>query len=119
MSTMKKMVSALALTAMLGACAGRDPQIISAVQPGDQNLNCDTISAEMMANTQRIQQLQKESSDTTGKNVAFGVVGAILFWPALFAMDFKDGAGKDAQALQARQSFLASMLAQRHCAVTG
>jgi hypothetical protein len=99
----------------VAACAGRDPQMVQIVQPMDQHMDCNAINAEVYANNVRIQQLQTESSNTTGKNIAFGVVGAILFWPALFAMDFKDGAGKDAQALQARQGYLASLMASKRC----
>jgi hypothetical protein len=97
----------------LSACGGRDPQQIQVVQAYDHTSDCTAISAEINANQVRITSLRKESSDTTGKNVALGVAGAILFWPALFAMDFKDGAGKDAASLEARNNYLAQVMAQR------
>lgn len=115
MSTIRRSVMSIVLVVELAACAGRDPQMISTSQPGDVNLTCPMISAEMQANTQRIGQLQSESSSTTGKNVALGIVGGLLFWPALFAMDLKDGAGKDAATLQVRQTYLQQIGAQKGC----
>jgi hypothetical protein len=109
----KKMVGVLALTAVLGACAGREPMQIAVVQPQDSASDCTALQAELNANTTRIASLSKESSNTTSGNVALGVAGALLFWPALFAMDFKDAAGKDAAALQARQNYLATLATQR------
>jgi hypothetical protein len=115
MSMIRKMVSALVLTAMLGACAGRDPNPVGVVQQGDQSLDCTAIQAQVIANDNQIRALSKESSNTTGGNIALGVVGAILFWPALFAMDFKGAADKETAALQSRQSYLGTLAAQRGC----
>jgi len=41
-----------------------------------------------------------------------GVVGLII-WPVWFGMDFKDAAGKDLAALQARQQYLATLATER------
>jgi len=38
-----------------------------------------------------------------------------LFWPALFAMDFKDASGKEAASLQQRQGYLQQLAAQKGC----
>ena len=117
MSMMRTMVSALALMAMLGACAGRDPNLVAVVQPGDQSLDCTAIQAQVIANDNQIRSLSKESSNTTGGNIALGVAGALLFWPALFAMDFKGAADKETSALQTRQSYLGTLAAQKGCGV--
>jgi hypothetical protein len=113
----RKIVSAVALAALLGACAGRDPAPPQPVAMGtDQNLNCPALFAEMTANNTRIAALQSEESSKRGQNVAAGVVGAVLFWPALFFMDFKDAAGKDRQNVEARQQYLQTIYAQKTCA---
>ena len=45
-----------------------------------------------------------------------GAVALVLFWPALFAMDFKDAAGKDRAQVEVRQAYLQSLYAQKLCA---
>lgn len=114
-TTKTTMATALAVVLALSACAGREPMQIPVVQPQDASSDCTALTTEMTANTQRIAQLSKEHSNTTGGNVALGVAGALLFWPLLFAMDFKDAAGKDAAALQTRQNYLGTVAAQRGC----
>jgi len=42
----------------------------------------------------------REGNNTQAGSIALGVAGAILFWPALVAMDFKDASGKEAASLQ-------------------
>ena len=44
-----------------------------------------------------------------------GAVALVLFWPALFAMDFKNGAGKEIQSVQQRQAYLGQLIVQKHC----
>lgn len=112
----RHVVSAIALVSLLGACAGRDPVApIPVAQPQDGNQSCEALYAEQMANNARIQQLQGEESNKRGQNIAMGIVGGILFWPALFAMDFKDGAGTDRKNVEARQSYLQTLYAQKKC----
>jgi hypothetical protein len=50
-----------------------------------------------------------------GGNVAIGVVGALLFWPALFALNTTDTEQVEINALQNRNSYLTSLMAQRQC----
>lgn len=114
-SNARRVAGVLVVAAMLGACAGRDPNMVPVVQASDQSLTCDTIQAQVMANDTQMKSLAKESSNTTGGNVALAIVGGLLFWPALFAMDFKGAADKETTALQQRQSYLATLAAQRGC----
>ena len=111
----RKIVSVALVAASVTACAGREPQQISTVQAQDANSNCMALTAEIAANTTRLEGLRRESNNTTAGNVALGVAGALLFWPALFAMDFKDAAGKEASALGSRQSYLQALAAQKGC----
>jgi hypothetical protein len=98
----------------LGACAGRDPQMIATVQPQDAYSDCLQLTAEMQANDLKFKQLADEQGLKTGQNVAAGVVGLIV-WPLWFAMDFKGAADKDVVALQVRQQYL-TRLATERCA---
>lgn len=101
----------------LSACAGRDPQPIATVQVQDQQSDCAMITAEIQANNSRAQALAGEHTEKMVQNVAAGVVGLVI-WPVWFAMDAKGAASTEAQALQARQEYLAH-LAEQRCAPGG
>ena len=115
MFNVRKLASAVALVALLGACAGRDAAYIPIVQPTDQSLDCGALYAEMSANTAKIASLSAEEGNKRGQKIAMGVAGAILFSPALLAMDFKDAAATDRKAVEARQGYLTTLYSQKHC----
>jgi hypothetical protein len=96
----------------LAACAGRDPQPISTVQPQDAYADCTMIQAEIQANNIKVKELADEQGLKVAQNVAAGVAGLVI-WPIWFAMDFKGAASKDVAALQARQQYLAALATQR------
>jgi S1-C subfamily serine protease len=54
-------------------------------------------------------------ADKSGSNVALGVVGAILFWPALFAMDFSDADQIELDALRKRYNNLVLVATEKRC----
>ncbi|TAJ32647.1 MAG: hypothetical protein EPO67_10365 [Reyranella sp.] len=109
----------MVLVAQLAACAGRDAAIAQPVaMPADQQLNCEALYAEIVGNNAKVASLQSEESSKRGQNIAMGVVGAVLFWPALFAMDFKDAAGTDRKAVEARLAYLNSLYGAKSCAST-
>lgn len=100
------------------ACAGAAPNPVAVVQPQDRYMNCEAIFAEVQANNQKVQQLASDKGWKVAQNVAAGVAGFVV--PVLwFGMDFQDSAGKEAQALQARQQYLASLAEQRRCGAPG
>ena len=107
-----KLLPAMAVGLALSACAGRDPQPIASVQPQDAYSDCTMIRAEIEANNAKATQLANEQGGKVAQNVAAGVVGLVI-WPVWFGMDFKDAAGKDAAALQARQQFLTTLATER------
>ena len=107
------MIEEGALTVLvLSACAGRDPQPIASVQPQDAYSDCIMIRAEIEANNAKAAQLANEQGGKVAQNVAAGVVGVVI-WPVWFGMDFKDAAGKEAAALQARQQYLTTLATER------
>ncbi len=107
-------ISAMAVGLALSACAGRDPQPIASVQLQDVYADCTMLRAEIQANNEKTTQLANEQGWKVAQNVGAGVVGLVI-WPVWFGMDFKDAAGKDAAALQARQQYLTT-LAEQRCA---
>jgi hypothetical protein len=94
------------------ACAGRDPQPVATVQAQDTYADCTQIRAEIEANNVKAKQLADEQGLKVAQNVGAGVVGLVI-WPVWFGMDFKDAAGKEVAALQARQQYLATLATQR------
>ena len=109
---MRRSLLMLAATALVAGCAGRDAQPVSVVQQQDAYSDCSMISAEIQANNAKVQQLADEKGWKVAQNVGAGIVGLVI-WPVWFGMDFKDAAGTDAAALQARQQYLAGLAAQR------
>lgn len=110
-----KLAAAVAAAALLAGCGGRTANPVSVVQPTDAVANCDILAAEIHANNRRMQSLADQKSNTTGKNVALAVVGVVLFWPALFAMDLSDSERVEIQALQDRNAHLATLGATKRC----
>jgi hypothetical protein len=100
------------MTLALAACAGRDPQPIATVQAQDSYADCTQIRAEIEANNIKAQQLADEQGLKVAQNVGAGVVGLVI-WPVWFGMDFKDAAGKEVAALQARQQYLTTLATDR------
>jgi len=70
------------------------------------------IQAEIQANNVQAEKLADENHAKIAQNVAAGVVGVVV-WPVWFAMDAKGAAGTEADALKARQQYLAALAAQR------
>lgn len=113
----RSMTAIMAATALLAACAGRDPVPVSAYKPTDSKLSCTELSAEIRANNQNMVALAQESANTTDRNVMMGAAGVLLFAPILLAIDAKDAAATENRALEARNHQLAEMGRQGNCDV--
>lgn len=104
----------LAAAFALSACAGPDAKPVAVVQPGDKDLDCVAIQAEILANNKTVQELSGAKGAKVAQNVAAGVAG-LFIWPLWFAMDFKGAAGTEEEALQNRQQYLGALAIERHC----
>ena len=102
------------LLAAVTGCAGRAPQPVAVVQPQDRYADCAAIFAQVQANNAKISDLSSEQGGKVAQNVAAGVVG-LFIWPVLFGMDFQGAAGKEVDALNSRQQYLATLAEQRNC----
>src|SRR5690348_13215163 len=109
---MRKTMLVTIIGIALAGCAGRDPAPLATVQVQDTYADCTMIRAEIEANNAKVTQLANEQGWKVAQNVGAGVVGLVL-WPVWFGMDFKDAAGKEAAALQARQQYLTTLATQR------
>lgn len=111
-------IAALAAAAFLAGCGGRDAHPVATVQPTDSMLSCELMYAEIAANNERARSLAREKSDAEGENVALGVAGAVLFWPALFFMDLSNAEQVEMDALRARNQYLGTRMVAEDCGET-
>jgi len=85
---------------VLGGCstAAKDiaPSYVSPIQY--QSYDCQQIEAENARLVNRVSQLGGRLDEAASNDKAIGVVGAVLFWPALFAL----GGTKNQEAEYAR-----------------
>jgi hypothetical protein len=109
---MAKRLPTFALLAVLASCAGRAPDPVPTVRPGDAELRCDAIAAEIGANLRRRDALEPELQAKILQNLAAGVAGAFLVVPFLL-MDIRNAPGVEARALDERNAHLASLAVAR------
>ena len=76
-------------------------------------MDCTALNAEIAGNSVHEADLAKEEGNKRGQNIAAGIGDALLFWPALFLMDFQDAAGTERKALESRDQYLSTLAAQR------
>ena len=111
----KPIILGLTAALTLSACAGRDPDPVQAVQPGDDRLTCTQLRSEISANSQAIRGLLDEQLKKKGNNTAAGVAGAVVFVPVLLFMDLKGAAGEEARAYQRRNQGLLKRYEAKGC----
>jgi hypothetical protein len=109
------LVTVTAFGLLVTGCAGRDSAPVSAYQSYDTQLSCSQMGAEFMQNETKINQLQSEHDNAHKANVAIGFVGALVFWPALFAIDASDAEQVEMRALRDRNSNLGRMQVSKDC----
>ena len=86
---MKKFVtSALVFAVALGGCstASKDVTTVYVSPLQYQSFDCDQLAAENQRLQSRANQLAGRLDEAASNDKSIGVVGAILFWPALFAL---------------------------------
>ena len=111
-----RIIMTITVVLLAAACAGRSPAPVALVQPQDRNIDCAAIFAEVAANNQTISKLGGEKGDKVAQNVV-AITAGVIFLPFLFLMDFQGAAGKEIQALQARQQYLETLAEQQGCGV--
>lgn len=99
---------------MLGGCAGRDAQPVSISRAGDEQLSCAQIDGELNEMLPRVKKLSNDA-DKLGRNAGVAAVGAILFWPALFALDLSDAEKVEIQAFVGRYQVLSGHRKRLSC----
>ncbi len=100
----------VALCTALSACAGRTGHPVATTESYDGSLSCEQLKAEIAGNETKAQKLYAENSSAHDSNIAIGVVGAVLFWPALFAIDTGTAEKDEMHALHDRNAHLQSLV---------
>lgn len=112
--TMSLMIVFTMIFPFLQGCAGHTANPVSMYQPSDGGLSCQSILYSMSEIDRKVKRLLP-ASNKTGKNVAIGVVGAVIFWPALFFMDFTDSEKVEIAAYRDRYEHLARLYENKRC----
>lgn len=97
---MKKIATAVCVAYLVSGCASSSKEISAAyVSPIQyQSYDCEQLAAEDQRLKARVGEIGGRLDEANSNDKAIGVVGAILFWPALFAM----GGTKQQEAEYAR-----------------
>jgi hypothetical protein len=112
---MKAVLLAGVCVVALAGCAGRHAVEMATSQPTDVHLSCSQIAAEQHQIVAKVNGLRSEDESAHNANVAIGVVGALLFWPSLFALDTGNAENEEILALRARSEHLNAIAAQKGC----
>ena len=112
----KKLLMALCLilALSLGGCAGRTANPTATALPGDKELDCETLEAEMSHLDAEARRRFSQQSGKTGTNVALGIAGWFLLVPWFF-MDFSDAERVEAEAMRDRFRHLQRLYNKQDC----
>lgn len=102
----------------LSACAGREPNLPNVALSNDSKLECDALSSEVLANANSAKAKISSNQARDGGDIAIGIAGGLLFWPALFAIDTKNADGHEGNALLDRNEHLKTIALSKGCDVT-
>jgi hypothetical protein len=103
----------------LTACAGREPSLPAIALVSDQNQECSALEGEVTANATTARSKIASNNNRDGGDVAIGIAGGLLFWPALFAIDTKNADGHEGNALIDRNEHLKQIALKKGCDVSG
>lgn len=100
---------------VLAGCAGRPANPTDVVEYTDNKMSCPQLAIAAQQQQQRAQTSYEADKSQEQKNTAIGVAGAILFWPALFAIETGDHNLIEAQAHERRAEHLKRMMIEKNC----
>ena len=113
-----KVLAIAAIVLSLAACATNPDKVASAYIPSSEYADdsCQRLSFEYGSNNTDAQNLYRSMKTKSRVNATAGVVGAVLFWPALFFMKGKD-AGADAKMAEykGRETAILKAMNQKGC----
>ena len=105
----------MAALCWLSGCMGTAPRRIESFQYGDEAKTCQILQAEVADCESQIKKLESKRKSKVGGNIALGIVGGVLFWPALFFLDAKSDENAEIEGLSKRRHNLASIAQDKGC----
>ena len=113
-----KTISTALIVISLAACATNPDKIASAYVSSSEyaDYTCSSLQREYASNERKAEDLYAGMKSKSRVNATAGVVGALIFWPALFFMK-----GKDAEAdatyseLQGRKTAIEKAMDKKKC----
>jgi hypothetical protein len=112
---LQKAVAIALCCLFLVGCAGRTAVPVAQHQYGDDKKPCDHLKVEIAELQGDITVKTKKAENTKGANVALGVTGMILFWPALFFMDLSEADQIELEAMRKRHNALVRICVDQNC----
>lgn len=112
---LKKTLAFMLIGLTLTGCAGRSAHPVTVRQTGDEGKSCQTLQSELVQIENNIQRLIPET-DKSGKNIALGVTGLIV-WPAWLFMDLSSAEKEEVNAFRARHDHLITIANSKQCSV--
>lgn len=112
---MKRNMIVLVLGIGLIGCAGRPANPTNVVEYTDDKMSCPQLAVAVTEQERRSQASYQADKSQEEKNTAIGVAGALLFWPALFAMETGDHNLIEAQAYDRRAEHLRRIMIGKEC----
>lgn len=97
------------------SCMSRTPVLTETYMPIDNSKSCEILRGEIRKIEKEMQAKLVRKKKKTYTNVALGVAGALVFFPALFFMDLSDADRAEYESLRKRHDFLISLCVQKKC----
>ncbi len=100
---------------LVAGCSARTAEPVRISQAGDADLTCEQIRNEILANRNHAMALAGKDQNVENDNTAAGTVGALVFWPAMFAFDLSQKEQIEMRAYQDRNRHLNYLLNSNKC----
>jgi len=94
---------------------GKSPNPVNTYTPMDEKMDCKQLKMEMFEVGKQTETHYKKWQSERGLNTGFGIVGAIVFWPALFALDLSDKEKVEFYACERRFDYLDKLYIDKEC----
>lgn len=118
---MKKIISAFLIAAATAGCATASKDIAASYTSPVmyQAYDCQQIAAETVRIQARVTQLGGRLDEAASHDKAIAGVGAIIFWPALFALGGTKSQEAEYANLKGQYDAVQQAAVEKKCTVTG